>query len=185
MGSKEIGTRRRIVSVIRHFRPILKVYCYVHAFAFMTADRRSTSKPATLLNQFESMLGSQETLRNFERESCKTVFLGSQDFELRTNGNVLLTASIRPLGHRYPQHSQVLGDWRVSPVSRQKPARSQVNVSRGALLARFSPFSLVDRSRLLTRGLSLGYQTILFELRGAPIMEGGGSRRKKSGWRRR
>jgi hypothetical protein len=53
--------------------------------------------------QFESISGGPETLRNLERISCKTVFLGSQDFVLRTDANVLLTASIRQLG-RYPQH---------------------------------------------------------------------------------
>jgi hypothetical protein len=101
-------------------------------------------------------MGFPETLKNIERKSWKTVFLGSQDFELRTDADVLLTASIRHAGRRYPQHSQVLSDWRVSRVSRHNLGGSQVNASRWALSARFSPLSLVDRSRLLTGGLSLG-----------------------------
>ena len=39
------------------------------------------------VGQFESIMGSPETLRNLERESLKTVFLGSQDFEV-TNWEV-------------------------------------------------------------------------------------------------
>jgi hypothetical protein len=36
---------------------------------------------------------------------CKTVFLGSQYFEVRTDAAVLLTASIRLSAHCYPKHS--------------------------------------------------------------------------------
>jgi hypothetical protein len=74
-------------------------------------------------------MGFPETLKNIERKSWKTVFLGSQDFELRTDAGGLLTASIRHAGRRYPQHSQVLGDRRVSRVSTEKPARAMLNVS--------------------------------------------------------
>jgi hypothetical protein len=35
-------------------------------------------QPAVKYNEFESISGSPETLRNFERIICKTVFLGSQ-----------------------------------------------------------------------------------------------------------
>jgi hypothetical protein len=76
------------------------------------------------------MMGSPETLRNLERKSWKTVFLGSQDFELRTDAGVLLTGAFRHAGRRYPQYSQVFSDWRVSPVSRHNRGGSQVNASR-------------------------------------------------------
>jgi hypothetical protein len=64
------------------------------------------------------MLGTPETLRNLERESLKTVFLGSQDFELRTDVGVLLTASIRHADRRYLERSQVLSDGHFSSASR-------------------------------------------------------------------
>jgi hypothetical protein len=70
-----------------------------------------------------------ETLRNLERKSCKTVFLGSQDFKLRTVAAVLLTASIRLAGRRYPQYSQVLSDRCASPVSSEKPRCAMLNAS--------------------------------------------------------
>jgi hypothetical protein len=67
------------------------------------------------------MMGSPETLRNLERKSWKTVFLGSQDFELRTDAGVLLTGAFRHAGRRYPQHSQLLGDRHVSSVFATQP----------------------------------------------------------------
>jgi hypothetical protein len=76
------------------------------------------------------MLGPPQTLRNHERKSLKTVFLGSQNFKIRTDAAVSLTALILHAARRYPQRSQVLSDWRVSPASRHNLGRSQVNASR-------------------------------------------------------
>jgi hypothetical protein len=54
---------------------------------------------------------------------------GSQDFEVRTDVALSLTASIRHPRRRYPQHSQVLCEWRVSAASRFNLGGSKVNAS--------------------------------------------------------
>jgi len=109
---------------------------------------------------FRSLLISQGTLRNLERKSCITVFPGSHNVSFELTEHLLLTASRRrqtaPLSEAFL--GTCCGFLRFSSERGVKRWRNRVSRPPRALPTPNSPFSPVDRIRLLTGRFGLGSQ---------------------------